>query len=121
MIALRPDVDPKALQNIGIYWSLDPEAVGTYFHNSKLGDQKVNWRFSAKLNLAALHMYDTIMSRMDPEFGEAENEIVLIQHAPIYVYSAEAITGYEEHTTSLHATPDYDVDTVVKINANRRA
>ena len=124
LIQLPKGVDPTSLDGLGIYWSLDENKVGIYFKREDLEGEEDStiWRFSARIDLKYIDIWETVMAFLSPDLGKKEDEVRFIKYAPIYVYDAEEIIGYDRdgYGPVLYDSYGYDRGQVVNIDAWRR-
>lgn len=96
LISLPENVNPKELQGVGVYWSLNPDKVGLYDWNEEMAKARpVYWRLETEIDLEYVDFWETFMHQMNPEYGKEEEEIRFFKHAPLKVYLAEEIVGFD--------------------------
>lgn len=83
-MALPKGVDPTKHMDIGIYWSLSTKGAREYWP-PKTKSETSSVIYEAEVEKKAIDMWETMLARMNPAIGDEEDEITLIQGAPIFI------------------------------------
>jgi len=85
---LHKSVDPRTLEQLGIYWAIKESSAEAHFGNYNK-DYIWECTYEAIIELNNVDWPGTIFARMDLNGGDDENEIKFLKNAPLMVRKVE--------------------------------
>jgi len=94
-IILPQSVDPRTLNQLGIYWAVEEHAAESHW-GKHTGSKSFKCTYEALIELKNVDWTGTMFSRMDITGGDDEKEIRFLKNAPLLVRKVKVYDNSKE-------------------------